>query len=97
MHLSFYIASKTVRRKLSSLNAILIDGQSFKHINYRIKDEELGRGYWREVKVGNLRGVDRVATGDCMRNAKASRSLLKGRTRLSEPLISLMICNVIDH
>ena len=41
MHLSFYIASKTVRKKLSSLNAIWIDGRYFKHINYRIKDEEL--------------------------------------------------------
>lgn len=97
MHLSFYIASKTVRKKLPRLNAIWIDGRYFKHINYRIKDEELGRSYWRDVKVGDLRGVDRVSTGDCMRNRKASRSLLKGRKIPPEPLISLIICNVIDH
>lgn len=72
-------------------------GRYFKHINYRIKDEELGRSYWRDVKVGDLRGVDRVSTGDCMRNGKASRSMLKGRKIPPEPLISLIICNVIDH
>ena len=47
MHLSFYVANKTIRTKFSSLNAIWIDGRSFKQINYRIKDEELGRSYWK--------------------------------------------------
>ena len=74
MHLSYYIASKSVSTKFFSLNAIRIN---YIHINYRIKDEELGRSYWREVKVEELRGVDRVTTGDCIKKWKSHEKFAK--------------------